>query len=831
MYLQYRYGWLPDLILWNADFLAVLLLAVVGCVALFLWLNSTAGHRRLLGILLGLVVLTLLVGGWFAYREDVNARQYWNMRLFSLAKGYATAAENLHPERIPNDETAENHPDFKRLLGVFETWQSQDDMIINVCLFRCHEDDELVYLVRPGADYNGDGKIVGDLEEYAPPGRVYGWLNDEPVLLNAIRLHRPQFTDFPLYADALPWLYAAVPLKDDRLNDRLLLVIDFRAKHWLRSVAEARRLPIIATSLFLLLIFSGTVEIVLLRRSLQKRNLAFALLAESEIKHRKIIDNSHDAICLLQDRKFIFCNRRMCLLFDRNTMQFEETTPLDISLPIQPDGRSSAEQWLKHVRLAEKGHSQFFEWTFQRPGGEPFLMEIQLDAIEISGQTLLIAVAHDLSEQRRAIEAEREAKIKSAFLAHMSHEIRTPMTSILGYTELLLKDDLLPATNRSLADWSPEFCREIVDHCQSGIEIIRNNAEFLLSILNDILDLSKMEANKMLIEQLDVPIRPLLRELASLYDLQASAKGLRFRIEERTPLPESIRIDPIRVKQILVNLIGNAVKFTQKGEVVVAVSWVSTAEFKRNRPLPKTGEESLCQSDGVLVFEVRDTGIGMSPEQLELLFKPFSQADASMSRRFGGTGLGLTISKRLAELLDGRLSVASREGEGSTFTVSLPQPLPKDGRWTDPNDSTTVVPETVSVPTKSSILSLAGLQILLVEDGLDNQRLFSLILKKAGADVSLAENGEDAVDLATKRLESGSPYDLILMDMQMPVMDGYAATRRLRELQYAAPIVALTAHAMKEDQEKCLDAGCNDYIIKPIHRDALLVAVRKNVEP
>ncbi len=382
--------------------------------------------------------------------------------------------------------------------------------------------------------------------------------------------------------------------------------------------------------------------------------------------------------------------------------------------------------------------------------------------------------------------AESANHAKSEFLANMSHEIRTPMTAILGYAELL-SEELRSAGN---------------PRCDEAIQTIRRNGEHLLEIINDILDLSKIEAGRMTVEQIECSPAQLVADVFSLMRVRADAKGLEFIAEYETAVPQTIQSDPTRIRQILVNLAGNAIKFTEVGKITLRVGF----------------EKS--ETGGTMRFDVNDTGIGMTPEQMAKLFQPFSQADSSTTRRFGGTGLGLTISKRLAEMLGGALSVSSTPGTGSTFRLMVDCGSLDNVTMLD-NPLCEIAPEKKPKP-KADPSKLAGCRILFAEDGPDNQRLVSLVLRKAGADVTVVENGKEAIDAVEAADE---PFHVILMDMQMPVMGGYEATERLRAQDYRGPIIALTAHAMAGDKERCLAAGCDDYATKPIDRARLIETV------
>jgi len=381
--------------------------------------------------------------------------------------------------------------------------------------------------------------------------------------------------------------------------------------------------------------------------------------------------------------------------------------------------------------------------------------------------------------------AEEASRAKSNFLANMSHEIRTPMTAIVGYSDLMLEP------SQTLSDR------------QDCLQIIRRNGRHLMALINDILDISKIEAGKMTVERLECDLPHLVVDVASLMRPRAVDKGLDFRLLFEGPIPQVVSTDALRVKQILMNLLGNAIKFTATGVVAVKVECA---------PLPD-------QDDSEIRFAITDTGVGMTAEQISRLFQPFTQADESMSRKFGGTGLGLTISQRLARLLGGDISVRSELGVGSTFTVAIRGGSLANTRMLAEVSEAMI--GLVPAQTTQQNITLQG-KILLAEDGLDNQKLISLHLRKAGADVVIADNGRIAVDLM-----KAHTFDLIVMDMQMPELDGYGAASELRKRGFTLPIIALTAHAMAEDRQRCLAAGCDDYQTKPINRDNLIRMCRE----
>ncbi len=498
------------------------------------------------------------------------------------------------------------------------------------------------------------------------------------------------------------------------------------------------------------------------------------------------VDEASDAIYwTTPDARIVDVNPAACRMLGYSREELLRLTIPDIC-PLR-----DADDWPRHfAELREKG-SLKFEAEHLAKDRRSIPVEIVTNYVRMGDEERTCAFIRDISQRKeyeRELEAARHAaeaanSAKSEFLANMSHDIRTPMNGIIGLGHLALGTDLTPRQRDYLTK-------------------ITISANGLLQLLNDLLDLSKIEAGKLELEERSFALHPLLQHIMSLAGVGAGVKGVRMDLTMDPEIPRYLLGDSLRLEQILHNLLGNAVKFTPEGEVELSV-----------RILSATGEEVI------LVFSVRDTGIGMTPEQAGRIFQPFVQADGSTTRNFGGTGLGLSICRRLAELMGGELRVASEAGKGSVFSCTLHflrgAPAPEVAQ----------APDLVTAKA-----ALKGRRLLVAEDQEINQQVLREILEQAGALVTVVSQGKQAVAAV---MASPDSFDAILMDLQMPVMDGYGATTLIRREWSAErlPIIAMTAHAMVEERDRCLAAGMNDHLSKPVNPDKLYACLMNWIRP
>jgi PAS domain S-box-containing protein len=658
----------------------------------------------------------------------------------------------------------------------------------------------------PPGDRDGDGveDHSGIMEPYESP---------DPAMLVALREGHATVMDAPMRDKWGVWISSYAPFYDSAGKQVGVVGFDVTAAEYEQQLAAMRHAALLGIlPAFLLSAVAGGYVFCLRRDALRselerqqnEQTVRDALLRfEAIFEHSPVVAiqgvfrdgtvghwNTASANLYGVGAKEAIGRRISELLsFVEDDARLFERTLEDVW---QTGVATTPREWAFHLHSGEHRwvYSTLFPVCEHGEVVEVFCMDVDITARRRAEESLQ---EHSAALEESCAAAQAATIAKSEFLANMSHEIRTPMTAILGFADILLGE-------------------LIGDGAREAALTIKRNGEYLLELINGILDLSRIESGKLEVNRLPCEPRQMVEEIIALMKVRADAKGLPLWREFIEPLPVTILTDPTRLQQILINLIGNAIKFTEVGCVRVVA-----------RVASPVGNEAQ------LVIEVVDTGVGIKEDHLTRLFEPFTQGDSSTIRRYGGTGLGLAISRRLAKMLGGDITVSSRPGQGSVFRVTLPAEVPGSMPETSPQPSPP--PRETSLAAGPSASSQLQGRVLLVEDGPDNQRLLAFLLKKRGVEVTLAANGEEALDIvhATGTPDAPDPFDLILMDMQMPVLDGYEATRRLREEGYRGPIIALTAHAMSHDRQKCLDAGCDDYLSKPIDRTAFFTVVAKHL--
>ena len=502
---------------------------------------------------------------------------------------------------------------------------------------------------------------------------------------------------------------------------------------------------------------------------------------------RDLLDSFAEGLILTdQSNRILVMNRRVV---DATGKEVDELIgkPID-TLDWVVDGENQELPWDQANRTGEHVQEKIVRLRRESPrdGREQLTFSVNCNAIAGRGVMTTLDDITEIDETKAqlavALGTAKDAnEAKSVFLANMSHEIRTPLNAVLGFTDVL---------RRGLVTDSDEA----VDH----LNMIHQSGAHLLSLINDILDLSKIEAGKMQVESLPTRVDEVVLEATRVQSARAAEKNLDLNINYTNEIPRHIMADPTRLRQIITNLVGNAIKFTEQGSVTVRTECISNG------------------SGGELRIHVEDTGIGMTPEQQGRIFESFVQADSSTTRKFGGTGLGLSISRRLAEAMGGSLTVSSVAGQGSTFSVCVPVGQDQMVDLVTPQELEQAANRRNTEASKS-LQRLPDVPILVVDDGPSNRQLIQLVLTRAGARVECVENGLQAIEAIER-----SGFDLVFMDMQMPVLDGMSATKRLRDSGCEIPIVALTGNAMKGDREKYLAGGCDDFLSKPVNIDQLL---------
>jgi PAS domain S-box-containing protein len=500
---------------------------------------------------------------------------------------------------------------------------------------------------------------------------------------------------------------------------------------------------------------------------------------------RDVLNTFAEGLILLDPRKrILFANSKLAQAVGMDSKRLVGLN-VDQLKWFNPNNNDDEMPWDRALRTGEIVN----DFLIQHDAATDQMLTFSVNCTPVMGKGLMAtfdditAIEENKAALAVALGAAKDAnEAKSAFLANMSHEIRTPLNAVLGFTDVL---------RRGLVTDSAES----LEH----LNMIHRSGSHLLELINDILDLSKIEAGRMQVESIDTNIDQVIHDTTDVLSVRAQEKEIDLLVKFHTDIPQTIQSDPTRLRQIIMNLVGNAIKFTEQGSVSIITELTNDSES------PKIN------------INIIDTGIGMTADQQAKIFESFTQADSTTTRKFGGTGLGLSISRRLAESMGGELTVDSAVGQGSTFTVTLPISQANLEQMVSREELTRAAKSRLDAAQQSELMRLPNKPVLVVDDGEANRRLIELILTRAGAQVTTVENGLEAIKALAER-----DYDLVFMDMQMPVLDGFSATQRIRQCGLKTPIVALTGNAMKGDREKCLNAGCDDFLSKPVDLDALL---------
>jgi len=615
---------------------------------------------------------------------------------------------------------------------------------------------------------------VGQMARELPRGAVLcaeSIATAEPLVVDDVRAD-PRFALHPaLDADPHLRFYAALPLVlDGCLAVGALCVMD-RKPRSLRP-GQLAALQRVARQI---------VRLVSFRRHATTLAEAHEALAIGEAQYRLLADTATDAIVTVDDNgRILFANPAVERLFGYSPQEVVGE-PLSILAPERD--RARHDSVFDGVRAGRYQVSvSAARVSGLRKDGHEIALELSCGEGRVGHQRFFTGILRDVSDRHAAeqalIEAREQAvegsRLKSEFLASMSHEIRTPMNGVTGMLELLLEEQL-------------------TDQQRKRVNVALGSAQALLTIINDILDLSKIEAGKLDLVPEWTDVHALVDDVVGLMRPLADNKGLQVESSCASDVPARVLVDGGRLRQVLLNLAGNAVKFTDEGRVSVAVTAVPAARDRVR-----------------LQWSVSDTGIGIPAQQIPLVFEQFTQLEAAATRRTNGTGLGLSICRKLIDLMGGTIQVASQPGKGSRFWFDVEVPCAAQERMAAP-------PKT---PAAADVSRARGARVLLVEDNPVNRQFALAVLKSVGALVTVAIDGSEAV-----RMASEAEHDVILMDCQMPVMDGYEATRRIRAAGIATPVIALTANAMEGDRDRCAAAGMDDYLAKPIRPDTLRAAV------
>ncbi len=539
-----------------------------------------------------------------------------------------------------------------------------------------------------------------------------------------------------------------------------------------------------------------TEHFVAIKQDISGRKKAEESLLKSEIRLRTLYESTSDAVMLLDEHGFFDCNAATLQMFGCASKElFCSKHPADLSPEIQPNGMLSATLAEQKIASAIADGSNRFEWVHRRvDNGKDFDAEVLLSAMTLDGRAVLQATVRDISERKQVEQAiwqakesaEQASKAKSDFLANMSHEIRTPMNGVIGMTELALDTELTQEQREYLS-------------------LVKSSADSLLNVINDILDFSKIESGKMSIEKIDFSLEQMLRDTMKTLAVRAHEKRLELLFHVMPDVPDRLRGDPGRLRQIIVNLVGNAIKFTHEGEVEVEVT--------RNKAEPE-GQVQLR-------FSIRDTGIGIARDKFSSIFESFSQADTSTTRKYGGTGLGLTITARLVELMDGHIELESEPGKGSTFSFTLPMEVELDAPLAQYQQAE----------------NIAGMPVLVVDDNATNRRLLEEMLRNWKMRPTTVENAAQALVELERKALGGEPYALALLDLRMPGMDGFELAERIRQHpeHVGVTVMMLTSEGQRGHAARCRETGVSSYLMKPVAQselfDTIMTALGESRRP
>ena len=610
--------------------------------------------------------------------------------------------------------------------------------------------------------------------------RLLGWSRDEFIGMHVHNtIHRQTANGEPLSADNCPILLAMKDKGVTRSNDQVFMRKD------------GSIFPVELVSKASYSAQGNVVTQVVAFQDISDHKLAEEALHKSELRLRTLFDSTSDAVMLLDDKGFFDCNQAALKMFgfsskdELSSKKFLDVTPANQPGGLdQPEGIASAMLADMHMGIASQGGTHNFEWVHKRvDNGKTFDAEVLLNVMEQDGRSIMQMTVRDISERKQAenllwqakFVAEQANQVKSDFLANMSHEIRTPMNGVIGMTELALDTELSQEQREYLS-------------------LVKSSADSLLHIVNDILDFSKIESGKLDIEIIEFSLEKMLRDTMKTLATRAHQKNLELLLHIASDVPDRLRGDPGRLRQVIVNLVGNAIKFTEAGEIEVSVLCI----------------EDMQDSNFKLQFSVRDTGIGIPSDKFQAIFDSFSQADTSTTRKYGGTGLGLTISSQLVELMGGKIDLESEVGKGSTFNFTL-------------------VLNAVSnnpLATYQSSGKVAGLSVLVVDDNATNRRLLQEMLKSWKMIPTAVESGQLALAELDRAAQSGKPYQIALLDVQMPEMDGFDLAEKIRQRseKFCAKVIMLTSEGQRRDP-RCNQLGITSFLMKPVSQFELLDAI------